>query len=154
MAPQLTAAAVGHARAEASLGQAEAARKELEAALHAHPQDPLIEAELGHLELGAHALQPALIHLNDAWKAHPQEARLGFDDARALLLSGKPEAALAVLRSLHGEEANAQYHLELSQVYRALHRLADMQAELAQMRRINQRKQEDLHFVPPSTYIQ
>lgn len=153
-APQLTAAAVGHARAEASLGQVDAAQKELEAALQAHPQDPLIEAELGHLELGAHELQSALKHLNDARKAHPREARLGFDDARALLLSGKPEAALAVLRSLSGEEANAQYHLELSQVYRALHRLADMQTELAHMRRINQRQQEDLHFVPPSTYIQ
>lgn len=154
MASQLTAAVAGHARAEAELGQAEAARKELEAALRAHPQDPLLEAELGHLELAAHDLQPALAHLKDAWKAHPRDARLGFDEANALLLSGQAGAALSVLHSLQGQEGNAKYHLELSQVYRALHRPADMQAELAQMRRINQRQQEDLHFVPPSTYIQ
>ena len=151
--PELVAAAVGHARVLAELGQADAARKEMEASLRAHSGDLLVQAELGRLELAAHDLQPAVLHLRAAWQARPHDVQLSIRYARALRLGGHPAAALAVLRALPDAADNPKYHFERSQVYRALHQGAGVRAELAQMRRISQRKQEDLHFVPPATYI-
>ncbi len=153
LSPDLSAAVVGHARAEAELGQTAAARQEVEAALAAHPNDPGMEAELGHLELAAHDLPPALVHLQASWKMHPGDPRVGFDAAEALRLSGDAGQALSILQRLPDQAGNSKYHFALSQVYRALHRASEMQRELAAMRRLNQQQQEDLHFVPPSTYI-
>jgi tetratricopeptide (TPR) repeat protein len=96
---------VATGRTQRALGQTEAARLSLEAALKQTPDDPATLSELGALHLDQGAPTLALDMLKAAYHADSDDPTVRQRYARALQANGKTDESLALLR---GEGAGAR----------------------------------------------
>ncbi|MDQ2840613.1 MAG: tetratricopeptide repeat protein [Acidobacteriota bacterium] len=151
--PASAPALVGLARAEISQGNVKQARSNLNAALARDPQDASANGELGLLDLEEGDLQSALTNLSKSWAENRSDAvALGL--ARAYRRLGQPSEALSVLTSLKPTmHASPAFHIELAQVYSALHRLPEAQSERESITRLEAQNRAGLHFDDPGVYV-
>ena len=152
--PRLASAQLGLALIEKSHGHNAEALKRLSEALSASPENPAVLAELGALEVEDADWRAAYSHLSKAWSLDPSVPDLGVHLARAMRNSGRPNEALHLLQPLAQTLRDSPaLHSELAQIYRALGRPADAEAEFSQISALRARSSNALRFEAAKTYV-
>lgn len=152
--PGLTPALVGLAHADMTAGKESEAKSVLTAALAHNPQDPIVSGELGLLEAHQGDWDAAFDHLGRAWVQDHSNPEIALQLARAYRQKGHPQDALKLLDSISPEmQDSSAFHFERAQLYTALHRSAEAQAERDTLTNLQAHSQDALHFENPRTYV-
>jgi tetratricopeptide (TPR) repeat protein len=130
------------------------ARKSLDLALKASPDNPAVEGSLGLLEYKTGAWQLASVHLARAWKRSQANAQVGLYLARSLRHNGELENSRELLLSLKLRLNDMPaYHLELAQIFTQLHQSADSAVEQDVFQSLEKAHESSVRFDKPQTYV-
>jgi Flp pilus assembly protein TadD len=152
--PKMPSALIGCARAYISQGKEGEARTLLQEALSVTPNDPVALGELGLLEAQKQEWAPAFEHLNQAWSEDRSNSKVALQLARTLQHLNRAEQAVQLLVSLPPAAQNSSaFHLELAQLYSALHRTSDAEAQREAFQKLQAQNGEAIRFASPKTYV-
>lgn len=152
--PKMASTLIGCARVYSAQGKDEEARALLQKALSADPNDPAALGELGLLEAQNDQWSLAFEHLNRAWSQDRSNTKVALRLARTLQHVNRAAEAVQLLVSLPpSARTSPAFHMQLAQLYAALHRTSDADAERAAVQKLRAQNSESIHFDNPKTYV-
>jgi thioredoxin-like negative regulator of GroEL len=152
--PQLSAALIGLAQTAIATGNDTDAQTYLAKALASDPANLAAKGQLGIVEGSRGDWESAVGHLRSAWEADQSNDEIGLELARALRHRGQVSQAFEILKRLDSRMSEvAPFHLELANLYAAMHRPADAEAERAIVANLESRAHQALRFQESQTYV-
>jgi tetratricopeptide (TPR) repeat protein len=153
--PALAPAWLGLARCAQAEGKSDEAKKYFQQVLAADHNNPVVNGDLGIIELKSGNPKLAVEYLERAWQDGNTNIAVVVALSRLYRQGNQPLRSLNRLEKLKPEQSNSiDLHLELSRVYTALHRTREAQAELGRVKDLQAQKTASLHFEDPGTYVQ
>jgi tetratricopeptide (TPR) repeat protein len=152
--PGVVAALVGMARAEEASGRNAEAGTLLRAAVQQAPKDPIANGELGLFEARSGNRTSSIGHLECAWEGDRSNPEIALQLARAYQETGRIQDALRLLETAAPQLRDSKaLHLQLAQLYTALHRSGDAQGERNVLANLSTLSPDVLRFDNPRTYV-
>ena len=152
--PKLPSALTGCARVYIAQGKDEEARASLQKALSASPNDSAALGELGIIEAQHEQWSLAFEHLDRAWSQDRSNTKVALQLARTLQHLNRAAEAVQLLVSLPPSAQNSPaFHMQLAQLYAALHKTSDAEAERAAIQKLQAQNGEYIRFDNPKTYV-